>query len=104
MSLRTFLTSILRENWILVVLGVGLLVGLVVVLNTCDDPWGRGKAKPAALQLVGGEPRRDAVSVYHDDARGVTCYVTYSHQAIQCFLDITLEDQQRMLVYRDGGR
>lgn len=97
------LATVLRNEWLVIVLGIGGIVGLVLVLQKCDDPWGRGQPEKSDMQLVDGNPRKTAVSVYHDSKRGVTCYVGYQYAGLSCFLDITLEDQKHMLAYRDGG-
>lgn len=78
-----------------------VLVGGTVAITMSAQP--EPALHPTGLILVGGEPRKTAVSVYHDDVRGVTCYVAYQYQGIACVLDIALEDQKHMLAYRDGG-
>ena len=101
------LWTVLKAEWFLVLLGVGGVVGLVLVLKYCADPWGQGsragKAKTSDVQLANGDPIYNTVVVYHDNTRGVTCYVDSTHGGIACFLDITLEDQKGMLAYRDAG-
>jgi hypothetical protein len=107
MRLLTVVWTFVKAEWIVVVLALGGIVGLVVVLKTCDDPWGQGtrpnKAKTSDVQLANGDPLYNTVVVYHDNKRNVTCYES-THGGLACFLDITLEDQQGMLAYRDGGR
>jgi len=70
----------------------------LLVLVACQEPRARDD-----LRVVSGDPRYSGITVHHDTMRGVTCYAAY-HGGLDCFLDITLEDQQRMLVYRDGGQ
>jgi hypothetical protein len=99
MRLRTVWKEEGHGFLVLCVLGMLAIVGAGAGIGACN----REPALPCEPRLVNGNPHTSSVSVYHDDARGVTCYVAYQSTGIACFLDITLEDQQRMLVYRDGG-
>jgi hypothetical protein len=103
MSLRTVFNAERLWPVLWVVAGLVMIAGIVLVLFFAKAGETRA-AKAHDVQLANGDPTWNTVNVYHDGKRGVTCYVETTHGGITCFLDITLEDQQRMLVYRDGGR
>jgi hypothetical protein len=105
MSLRTVGTWLAGE-WPLVLIGLLGVAGVALAIDmfVSKAPTRQEKAAQSDVQLANGDPTWNTVNVYHDGRRGVTCYVETNHGGIACFLDITLEDQQRMLAYRDGGR
>lgn len=96
-------------KWIGTVIGLAFVVSILAGLGLVAWEFGRraGMAEPLTkpardVVLVSGE-YKDFVFVYHDNRRSMTCYVT-AGGGIWCAEDIIIiEDQLRMLAYRDAG-
>mgnify|MGYP001581561818 CR=1 FL=1 len=103
MRLRTVFTA--ERLWfaLIVVFGLGGIVTIGRFLAARTEARGE-KANQSDVQLANGDPSWNTVNVYHDQKRGVTCYVETNHGGIACFLDITIEQEADMRAYRDGGR
>jgi hypothetical protein len=77
---------------ILAVVVLTVICGITaVVVGTSRPP-----SPPTQLKYVGGS-EHEAVDVYHDDGRGVTCYV--ARAGVSCFLDDAMFNEHAHAVW-----